>query len=406
MLKISKKQLISRYDALPDNLKEALFSDLNADLVWKICENQHLPKDKILIIATLVGDVILGFIAADDLGAEIKKELGLMPELANAIATEIDRRIFAPIRSDLERVYAPVIAETKEGQLPTEEILDLRKIEAEKREIEAEERRKEAEKEAAAEAPRTEVPGVVSVEEKKEEIGPQQVAEEKIQPQITQPLITELPHEGPVIIHKEDEIKPIAEAKKSLGGLFGFLRKSKEDKISPVKAAVEMGVEEARSARGSEIERGAGADLKILNTRGSDQRESVLSPRESASQKIRVVHYTEAPTPVSPFEKKEEEVKLVEADKHGTTQITETEGQGKIGTEPSGINVAKPPENLPAELPKTEEKPLAEEAKPSKTEPILDLRKSIEEAKSLSEKPPTSPAEPEEKIIIDLSSFR
>jgi len=390
MLKISKKQLINRYDILPDNLKEALFSDLNADLVWQICENQHLPKDKIITIATLVGDVILGFIAADDLGVEIRKELGLIPELANAIAAEIDRKIFAPIRSDLEKVYKPLSSGTLSEE---KEVLDLRKTETEK------EISEEPKKETVFEEPK-----VISLEEKKEkikteEVKPIEVAEEKIQPQITQSPITELPHEGPVIIHKEDEIKPIAETKKSLGGLFGFLRKSKEERINPVKAQVEIGLVEA-DKRGFQ-------DIIEADLRGKAKDES--------SPKIRVVHYTEAPTPVNPFEKKEKEVKLVEADKLGMTQILETEKQRKVGTEPSMINIAKPLENLPAELPKTEEKPLAEEAKPSKTEPILDLRKSIEEAKSLSEKPPASSAEPEppvvsksepEEKIIDLSSFK
>jgi len=404
MLKISKKQLIIRYDTLPDNLKEALFSEFNTNLLWKICEDQHLPKDKILTIATLVGDVILGFISVDDLAMEIKKETGLVPELANSIAAEIDRKIFAPIRSDLEKVYAPAVASAEEGQPPSEEILDLRKIEAEKRGIETEERRKEAEKEAAAEAPRTEEPRVIPVEEKKEEIKPLEVVEEKIQPPITQLPITELPTEGPVIIHKEAELKPLSKTKKSLGGLFGFLRREKEEKISPVKAQVEIDTEEVRSTRGSEIKRGTHADLKTQSTRGSDQRESV-------PLKVRVVHYTEVPTPVSPFEKKEE-VKLVEADKRGMTRVIEAEERGKI-------EKISPPENLPTEPSKTEEKkleekPVAEETPSPKTEPVLDLRKPPEETKPLPEKPPTSPTEPEPPVVskaepekvIDLSSFK
>jgi len=383
MLKISKKQLITRYDTLPDNLKEALFSEFNTNLLWKICEDQHLSKDKILTIATLVGDVILGFVAADDLGAEIRKELGLIPELANSIAAEIDRKIFAPIRSDLEKVYAPPLPETPAAG-PQEEVLDLRKKEIEEREKETEEKVKEKTEKKIEKEATTEEPKLISIEEKKEEI-----KTEEIKP------LTELPTEGPVLIHKEAEIKPLAKTKKSLGGLFGFLIREKEEKISPVKAQVEIYTEEARSTRESEIKRGTHADLKTQSTRGSDQRGPV-------PLKVRVIHYTEAPTPVSPFEKKEE-VKLVEADKRGTTRAIEAEERGKI----EKISL---PENLPTEPSKTEEKkleekPVAKETQSPKTEPVLGLRKPQKETKPLPEKPPTSPTEPEEKVI-DLSSFK
>ena len=81
MLKISRQQLINRRDSLPDNLREALFSEYNSETLWKICEGQHLSEDKIYIIATLAGDVILGFLHPEDLALEIKKTLILSPNL-------------------------------------------------------------------------------------------------------------------------------------------------------------------------------------------------------------------------------------------------------------------------------------------------------------------------------------
>jgi hypothetical protein len=392
---LTEQQIQKRFDSLPKEIKNVLDSKNDIEIVRQICRNHYLDEERTLMVEQLTGLVLLGFVLPDELSREISKNLNLNIKHSADIAAEIDRKIFAPIRSDLEKVYKPLSSGTLSEE---KEVLDLRKTETEK------EISEEPKKETVFEEPK-----VISLEEKKEEIKteevkPIEVAEEKIQPQITQSPITELPHEGPVIIHKEDEIKPIAETKKSLGGLFGFLRKSKEERISPVKAQVEIGLVEA-DKRGFQ-------DMIEADLRGKAKDES--------SPKIRVVHYTEAPTPVNPFEKTKEEVKLAEADKLGMTQILETEEQRKVGTEPSMINIAKPLENLPAEFPKnkenkTEEKPLAEEAKPSKIESILDLRKAVEEAKSFSEKPPASPAkseppvvsksEPEEKII-DLSSFK
>ena len=99
MLKISKQQALNRWDILPDNLKEALFSESNADILWLICEAQHIPEQKIYTIATIAGDVILGFLHSEDLAKEIRTTLNLNPEIANSIANEIDRKIFVPIRS-------------------------------------------------------------------------------------------------------------------------------------------------------------------------------------------------------------------------------------------------------------------------------------------------------------------
>jgi hypothetical protein len=226
-----------------------------------------------------------------------------------------------------------------------------------------------------------EEPKIIPTEEKiqlkPKEIQPREVQPPEVQP-ITQLPITELPSECPVIIHKEAEFKPISETKKSLGGLFGFLRKSKkeEEKISPVKAQVEMGIEH-------EITRKE-------------------SPRPSAEPpKARVVHYTEFPTPVSPFPTEERK------DERPAEEIPR---ESALSPRESALGEIKPPENLPAEPPKVEEKkpeekPVAEEVEPPKTEPVLDLRKPPEESRPLPEKPPTGPAKPEEEII-DLSSFR
>ena len=66
MQKISRQQALNRWDTLPDNLREALFSEYNSETLWKICEGQHLSEDKIYIVATLAGDVILGFLHPED----------------------------------------------------------------------------------------------------------------------------------------------------------------------------------------------------------------------------------------------------------------------------------------------------------------------------------------------------
>jgi len=370
MIQVTKDKALQRYDLLTENLKAALFSSSNAEIVRKVGESQHLTEDKIVVIGKIIGYVILGFIHSEDLAQEIKDALNLNSEIANSIAQEIDRKIFALIRADLEKVYQP----------PTEEILDLRA---------------KVEPPTEVEMPKAEEPKVVPVEEKIQS-KPEEIQSKEVQPPEVKPQFGEVepPKIGvgeaePLIIHKEAEFKPLAETKKSLGGLFGFLRKGKkeEEKISPVKAQVEIGID----------------------TKPHELEHEITRKEPSEPPKVRVVHYTEFPMPVSPFgktkEESEKEKELVEADKRRTTRIIEAEERAKV-------EEISPPENLPIEAaPEVQPKevePMASPVEPpakSKAEP-LDLRKSPEETKPAPEKPLAGPTKPEEEEIIDLSSFK
>ena len=99
MLKIPRQQVLDRWDTLPDNLKEALSSESNSDIVWQIGALNHLTGGKISMMATIVGDVIFGFLHSEDLAREIQESLNLNSQIANSISHEINRKIFAPIRN-------------------------------------------------------------------------------------------------------------------------------------------------------------------------------------------------------------------------------------------------------------------------------------------------------------------
>ena len=343
MVNISRQQKLERWDTLPDNLKEALFSEYNADILWQVCRTQHLTEDKIKIIATLAGDVILGFIHPEDLAKEIRESLNLNPEIANSIANEIDRKIFSPVKTDLEKVYAPP---------SEEEILDLR----------AKTEEKSQEPAVKVELPKVEpVPKIITPEE---EIKPQEVQPPEIKRQYgeVEPPKTEA---EPFIIHKEAEFKPLSETKKSLGGLFGFLRRGGEEKLQKVESVK--------------------AEVKI-----GDKSLKTEPPKITKTEppKVRVVHYTEFQPAVSPFP-------------------TETK-KPKVEIKP--VSKVEPPiETKPI--------PVAAGAEP------LDLRRAPVEAKSASEtKPvsekkaptlaegevgvPTAKRVEEKEEMIDLSTFK
>ncbi len=351
MIKITHQQALTRYDTLSDVLKDAGFSIQNVQIIRRIGEENHLSYDKVLVISELVGYILFGFIHPEDLAKEIRESLNLNPEIANSVAEEIDRKIFSPIRTDLEKVYAPP---------SEEEVLDLRAVAREAKPVEevafSRVEAPIAEAGAAATSP-VETPKIIPQEEKPETVKPPEISP------IAAPSAPVLPaaEPGPVatseaepfIIHKEAEFKPLSETKKSLGGLFGFLRKGGEEKLEkaePVRAQVEIGDKSLKAE-----------PLKITKTE---------------PPKVRVVHYTEFQPAVSPFP-------------------TETE-KPKVETEKIKVEI-KPPENLP--VVSRAEPPVAAGAEP------LDLRQAPVEAKPAPEIKPV-PEKKEEEEMIDLSTFQ
>jgi hypothetical protein len=108
MLTITQQQSLERWDVITPDLREALFSDINADFVSKTCNNEHLPEEKSNQVAGVAGYVLLGFMHPDDLAEELKKEIGIDPKTAASIAAAINQRIFSPLRQQIDQVYSPI----------------------------------------------------------------------------------------------------------------------------------------------------------------------------------------------------------------------------------------------------------------------------------------------------------
>lgn len=227
MPKITKQQAINRWDKLPMVLREAVFSERNADILWSVCEGQHLPENKIFRVASLVGDVLMGFIHPDDLAKEIKETLALNPIIIDSIVKEVNNKIFSPIRSEINKALAlPILTEE---------------------EIEAEE--------AAGKAKEAEEPTISDIikegvkytkpeggEAEPMKIIPTNAGEKIVIPQSLEgSAVAEAMADKPVILQREEEFKPVSGAKKSLGELFGFLSGKEIKKEAPVAAKIEIG---------------------------------------------------------------------------------------------------------------------------------------------------------------------
>lgn len=254
MFNVSKQQALNRWDILPMNLREALFSEYNSKILWKICENQHLSEDKIYKVAALISDVIMGFAHPEDLAFEIKSELNINSEIANSIAEEVNRKIFMPIRSEIDKAYMPSAPSSENNN-----IVDLRQKSHEKHDEKPREKFQEVPNRADAQGEVLAQKSTQKPEEKNEipipTIAPKISKETSKIPQITEEKevpaveINKIESKSsaatkeaePLMIHKQEEVRPIFSQKRSLGGLFSFLsRKEKKEEYQPIKAEIEI----------------------------------------------------------------------------------------------------------------------------------------------------------------------
>lgn len=107
MVTIKQDQAYERWDTLPDVLRDALYSEPNSDFIWKTCEAEHIPDEKIYGVARIAGYVLMGFLHPEDMAEELKESLSIDPKICASIASAINQRIFAPVRKDIDTVYAP-----------------------------------------------------------------------------------------------------------------------------------------------------------------------------------------------------------------------------------------------------------------------------------------------------------
>jgi hypothetical protein len=108
MITVSQQQAGQRWDTITPQLREALFSDVNADFVWNLCQNEHLTEEMAYEVAEISGYVLLGFLHPDDLAGELVSSIDLPAPLAKTISDQINSRVFAPLRADIDKVYSPL----------------------------------------------------------------------------------------------------------------------------------------------------------------------------------------------------------------------------------------------------------------------------------------------------------
>lgn len=115
----AKEELWKLFEKLPNELKEAVFSQETADQIFNVCERNNV--EEVSKVAYEVGLVLMGALLPVDFEKTIQQELKLKESVAKSVATEINRFVFYPVRPALQQLHAMEVGENKMPEQKIEE---------------------------------------------------------------------------------------------------------------------------------------------------------------------------------------------------------------------------------------------------------------------------------------------
>ena len=135
MAEYTKEQLWKLYEKLPEELKDAIFSEETANSIGTICERNKIEDEKVSEVAKYTGRVLLGILPPSEFSATLEKEVRLEKEVVKKVSQEINRFIFYPVKSSLEELYRVEIAPGAPPTVKTPEVKSTPEVETEKPDV-------------------------------------------------------------------------------------------------------------------------------------------------------------------------------------------------------------------------------------------------------------------------------
>jgi hypothetical protein len=99
----TKEKLWKIYDKLPQELQEAVFSEETASNIFDVCEQNKV--EEVSRVAYYAGLVLLGLILPQEFASALETDVKLPKTLADAIARDINRLVFYPVKPALEQLH-------------------------------------------------------------------------------------------------------------------------------------------------------------------------------------------------------------------------------------------------------------------------------------------------------------
>lgn len=100
-----QEQLWKLYENLPERLRELIFSEEIANIIWNICQENKIPDNDVSKISGAAGRVVLGVLPFDKFQETIQAELKIKENIAKKIFLDINRLIFSQIKEDATKIH-------------------------------------------------------------------------------------------------------------------------------------------------------------------------------------------------------------------------------------------------------------------------------------------------------------
>lgn len=99
----TQDELWKIHDKLPQELQEAIFSQETADAILTSCERNGV--ENVSDVAHYTGLVLMGLILPQEFSGVLETDVKLPKTLADAIARDINRLVFYPVKPALEQLH-------------------------------------------------------------------------------------------------------------------------------------------------------------------------------------------------------------------------------------------------------------------------------------------------------------
>ena len=101
----TREEMQKLYTKLPQELKDIINSADTGEHLSNACERNGVPDELIPHVAKTVGNVLMGASLPTEFQGALVKEVGLKKSVAQAVAHEINRFIFYPVKLQLEQIH-------------------------------------------------------------------------------------------------------------------------------------------------------------------------------------------------------------------------------------------------------------------------------------------------------------
>lgn len=108
MSQYTKDELWKIFEALPVELKQAVFGEETADSIREICQRNNITGDQVGLVAGIVGDCLMGLLHPEDMAQTLVDDIGIDAGTAHNLSREINRLILFPVKSYLYEFYKDI----------------------------------------------------------------------------------------------------------------------------------------------------------------------------------------------------------------------------------------------------------------------------------------------------------